>query len=156
MIDIDIPGLGRYTFHHLVLDVNGTIARDGRLLSGVEDRLKRLRDRLNVHLITADSHGAQDLIDQQLGLKATRIPTADQAQAKLAYIQALDPRTVVAIGNGANDMLMLERAAVGILVVGHEGASVEALRRADVVIGDIDEALELLIYPTRLIATLRR
>jgi soluble P-type ATPase len=63
---------------------------------------------------------------------------------------------VVAIGNGANDALMLEHAALGILVMGGEGAAVEALLRARVVVTDICEALDLLLFPKRLIATLRR
>ncbi|MBI3949476.1 MAG: ATPase P [Acidobacteria bacterium] len=156
MIEINIPGVGPCRFEHLVLDVNGTIARDGQLLSGVKERLDRLRERIEVHLITADTHGAQASIDQELRLTATRLPPTGQAQAKLAYIQQLVPQTVVAIGNGANDALMLEHAALGILVIGHEGAAVETLLRAKVVVTDIGEALELLLYPHRLIATLRR
>jgi P-type E1-E2 ATPase len=156
MIELNIPGVGEHQFQHLVLDVNGTIARDGRLLKGVEERLKRLRNQVEVHLITADTHGTQEAIDEQLDLTAVRIPPANEAQAKLAYIQRLGPATVVAIGNGANDALMLEHAAVGIVVIGHEGAAVDALLRASVVVTDIGEALDLLIYPKRLMATLRR
>jgi soluble P-type ATPase len=155
MIEIHIPGVGPYRFEHLVLDVNGTLARDGQLLSGVKEQLDRLRERIEVHLVTADTYGAQTSIDQQLGLTATRIPPIDQAPAKLAFIQQLGPETVVAIGNGANDALMLEHAALSILVIGKEGAAVEALLRAKVVVTDIGAALDLLIHPKRLIATLR-
>jgi P-type E1-E2 ATPase len=156
MIEIDSPGVGPCRFEHLVLDVNGTMARDGQLLSGVKERLDRLREQFETHLITADTHGTQATIDRQLGLTAIRIPPVNQAQAKLAFIQQLNPQTVVAIGNGANDALMLEHAALGILVMGGEGAAVEALLRARVVVTDICEALDLLLFPKRLIATLRR
>lgn len=156
MIEIHIPGVGPCRFEHMVLDVNGTIACDGRLLSGVKERLDRLGERIEVHVVTADTHGTQASIDQQLGLAATRIPPTDQAQAKLSLIQHLGPETVVAIGNGANDALMLEHAALGILVIGDEGAAVDALLRADVVVTDIGAALDLLLYPNRLIATWRR
>ena len=108
MIEIDIPGFARFHFAHLVLDVNGTIARDGQLLDGVAELLAQLQPKLAIHLITADTHGNQEIIDRQLSLKATRIPTQDQAEAKLNYIEGLGSDQVVAIGNGANDAAMLE------------------------------------------------
>jgi P-type E1-E2 ATPase len=156
MIEFKIPGVGQHRFLHLVLDVNGTLACDGRLLDGVQAQLNRLRDQIELHLITADTHGVKATIEGKLGLTAMLIPPVDQAQAKLAYIQQFNPQTVVAIGNGANDALMLEHAALGIAVIGPEGAAQEALRRASVVVTDIRVALDLLIYPKRLIATLRR
>jgi len=156
MIEINIPGFDRHRFQHLVVDVNGTLACDGRLLEGVQAKLDCLRDRIELHLITADTHGVKATVEGQLGLTANLIPPGHQAQAKLAYIQQLNPQTVVAIGNGANDALMLEHAALGIAVIGPEGAAQEALRGASVVVTDIRAALDLLIYPKRLMATLRR
>jgi soluble P-type ATPase len=156
MIDIDIPGVGRRKFQHLVLDVNGTLARDGQLLPGVAELLRSLGKLLAVHLVTADTHGAQEEIDQELGLKAFRIPKSDQVEAKSRFIQELNPEAVVAIGNGANDALMLERACLGIGVIGPEGAATKVLLHCDVVVGSIADALELLLRPKRLIGTLRR
>ena len=60
------------------------------------------------------------------------------------------------IGNGANDVLVLEGAALGIAVIGPEGASSAALRAADVVCASIVDALDLLLEPRALTATLRR
>ena len=80
----------------------------------------------------------------------------DQVKAKLNYIEGLGADKVVAIGNGANDAGMLEKAALGIFVIGPEGSAVETLLKADVVVQNIGAALELLIYSKRLIATLRR
>jgi soluble P-type ATPase len=62
---------------------------------------------------------------------------------------------VAAIGNGRNDQLMLAAAALGIAVVQEEGAAIESLSAADVVLPDIRSALDLLLFPKRLIATLR-
>jgi len=156
MIEIEIPGFKSCHFEHLVLDVNGTIAKDGLLLEGVRESLSELRPRLEIHLVTADTHASQGMIDKALSLTSFRIPAHDQAKAKLNYIERLDARKVAAIGNGANDAAMLERAALGILVLGPEGSAVEALLRADVIVPDIVSALELLRRPKRLIATLRR
>lgn len=60
------------------------------------------------------------------------------------------------VGNGANDVLALQAAALGIAVLGREGLSVVALRSADVVCGSIVDALDLLLDVEALIATLRR
>ncbi len=156
MIEIKIPGFAAFQFEHLVLDVNGTIAKDGQLIDGVPALLAELRARMHVHMITADTHGMQESIDAVLSLSAIRIPTDNQAQAKLDYVERLGAGKVAAIGNGANDAAMLERAALGIFVVGPEGSAVETLLKADVVAPNICSALELLIHPKRLIATLRR
>jgi soluble P-type ATPase len=156
MIKIEIPGFKIFQFEHMVLDVNGTIAKDGRLIAGVAGFFKALQPKLTIHLVTADTHGKQEIIDRTLGLRATRIPVRQQALAKLRYIEKLGASKVVAVGNGANDRAMLDKAGLGICIIGPEGAAVATLMKADVVVQDIRAALEMLIYPKRLIATLRR
>lgn len=156
MIEIEIPGLKRYRFEHLVLDVNGTIAKDGQLIEGVAELLKELQSGLRIHMVTADTHGLQKEIDRRLALEATCIPTQNQAEAKRRYVENLGAETVAAVGNGANDAVMLERAALGIAIVGPEGCATEALRKSDIVVPHIHAALEILLHPKRLIATLRR
>ena len=49
---------------------------------------------------------------------------------------------------------MLEAAALGVAVLQEEDAAVEALMAADVVVPHILAALNLLLWPQRLIATL--
>ena len=61
----------------------------------------------------------------------------------------------MAIGNGTNDVLMLEHCSLGIVVLGPEGTSGAALRAADVICRSIEEALDLLLSPQALVATLR-
>jgi P-type E1-E2 ATPase len=156
MIELNIPGRGNLRLSHLVLDVNGTLARDGRLLDKVAKPLAALRDRLSIHLLTADTYGKQEHIDQMLGLRATRIQRGDEGEQKALYVRGLGADSVVAIGQGANDAAMLKAAAIGIAVMGDEGLAVEALLSADVAAANIYDALNLLEYPTRLVATLRR
>jgi soluble P-type ATPase len=50
---------------------------------------------------------------------------------------------------------MLKVAALGMVVVQEEGAAIEALTSAHVALSDINTALDLLIHPLRLVATLR-
>ncbi|MGH2523382.1 MAG: HAD family hydrolase, partial [Anaerolineales bacterium] len=68
----------------------------------------------------------------------------------------LGAEKVVAIGQGANDAEMLKTAAIGITILGDEGLAVEALVSAVVVCHSIYDALNLLEFPTRLVATLRK
>ena len=156
MIELNIPGRGLIQLQHLVCDVNGTLAVDGQLLDGVKQRLSTLRDSLTLHLLTADTHGKQDIIDLQLGLKAVHIQPGNEAEQKENYVQKLGAGTIVAIGQGANDAAMLRRAALGICVLSPEGTAVETLKGADLVVANIYEALDILEKPLRIVATLRK
>ncbi len=156
MIEITIPGRGVIQLEHLVCDVNGTLAVDGQLIQGVSSLLKILRDRLQIHLLTADTHGKQNWIDKQLDLHAVRIKPGAEAEQKSAYIHQLGAEKVTAIGQGANDALMLKAASIGICLLSPEGTAVESLLSADIVVPDILTALELFEKPLRIVATLRK
>ncbi len=156
MLKIDIPGSIRLEISHLVLDYNGTIARDGDLLDGVAEMIQRLDARLTVHVLTADTHGT---VREKLGDLPCTIHVIDdgnQEQAKYEYIAGLGVGSVVAVGNGANDRRILKEAALGIGVIQAEGASLKAIQEASVVCTSIRDALNLLIKPARLRATLRK
>ncbi len=118
--------------------------------------LTTLRDRLELHLLTADTHGRQELIDRQLDLTAVRIQPGDEGRQKADYVRRLGAERVVAIGQGANDAAMLESAGIGLCVLSKEGTAIEALLAADLVVPDIYAALELIENPLRLVATLRK
>ena len=156
MIELSVPGRGALTLEHLVMDVNGTLALDGILLEGVARRIGALRSRLEVHLLTADTHGGQAVIDQLLNLRAVRIQPGDEAGQKEAYVRQLGAGRVAAIGQGANDARMLTAAALGICVLSVEGLAVETLHAADLLLPDILSALDLFERPLRLIASLRK
>jgi P-type E1-E2 ATPase len=156
MIELEIPGRGNLQLQHLVSDVNGTLAVDGRLLDGLPRRIRALKDRLAIHLLTADTHGRQAEIDAQLGLQAVRIGPGNESAQKADYVKRLGPEAVVAIGQGANDAEMLATAALGICILSTEGTAVEALLSADLLLPDIHTALDLLEKPIRLVASLRK
>ncbi len=156
MIELNIPGRGSLRLQHLVCDVNGTLAVDGQLTEGVSQKLSALRDCLSLHLLTADTHGKQDIIDQQLGIKSVRIHPGNESRQKTMYVENLGAGLCVAIGQGANDAGMLRAAALGICVLSPEGAAVETLQAADMLVGSIFDALEILEKPLRIITTLRK
>lgn len=156
MMEIYIPGRGVMQLDYLVSDVNGTLAVDGLLIEGVSERLQSLGRELEIHLLTADTHGRQDAIDAILGLTAKRIGAGGESAAKANYVMNLGASRVVALGQGANDAGMLEVAAIGICVLSPEGTSGEAIQAADIIAPGIHAALDLLFNPKRLMATLRR
>jgi len=155
MVKIDIPGFGQMVLSDMVLDYNGTLAVDGKLRSGVAEKLNVLAGQISVHVITADTFGsaASNLANVNCTLHV--LPPGNQAAAKQAYVNSFDAEHTVAIGNGRNDQLMLQTAAIGIAVLLNEGVSFEAARSANILVRDIGDALDLLLYPLRLKATLR-
>lgn len=155
MLDINIPGAQPLRLRHLILDYNGTLACDGSLLKGVAERLRILAKLLEIHIVTADTFGSVRTQVAHLPVHLAVIPPEKQAQAKAAYIDNLGPANSVAIGNGRNDALMLQQATLGIAVMQTEGAATAALLAAEVVTPGIIDALDLLLHPDRLKATLR-
>ncbi|MDP6776710.1 MAG: ATPase P [Candidatus Latescibacteria bacterium] len=140
---------------HLVLDFNGTLARDGRLLVGVRERLASLSKDLTIHVLTADTFGQARAELEGIPCKLSILPKDGQDVGKREYVEVMGADRTVAGGNGRNDRLMLEAAALGIAVILEEGAAAVTLAAADVVCGSICDALDLLRHPLRLVATLR-
>jgi soluble P-type ATPase len=155
MIDVEIPGGTNLRLSHLVLDYNGTLARDGELLDGLAEKMEDLALHVQLHVITADTHGTvgEKLAGLPCSLKI--IGPNEQDRQKDAYVRSLGEEKVVAIGNGRNDGLMLKTAALGIALVQEEGASIAAILQADIICTDILNAFDLLLKPGRLKATLR-
>jgi P-type E1-E2 ATPase len=143
------------TLEHLVLDVNGTIAAGGSLLPGVADALAALGGVLDVVAVTADTHKTASTLDAEAGITVRVIAPGGEGEQKRALLRELGAERTVAIGNGANDALMLAEAAVGIAVIGAEGAALDAIQAADVVVTDVLDAFALLADARRLVATLR-
>ena len=155
MSSIEIPNYKSLSIQHLVLDYNGTIAKDGILIENVKVLLQTLCQEFKVYVITADTFGS---VHQQLeGINVTVIVLSsdDHTQEKAAFIESLGAVHCAAIGNGNNDAKMLERAAVGIALLGDEGLCSTTFLKSDLVCKNIEDALELFIHKKRLIATLR-
>jgi len=156
MIELTIPGRGPLRLQHLVTDVNGTLAVDGVLIAGLTKCIGSLRDRLKIHMLTADTHGRQAAIDELLNLKATRVKPGGEAAKKAEFVRELGADTVVAIGQGANDAEMLKAAALGICVMSQEGLAVKTMVSADILVPDIFAAFDLIDKPLRIVASLRK
>ena len=156
MIEITIPGRGQYKFEHLLLDLNGTIALDGEIIVGVEERLQLLSQLLSISVVTADTQGSAQRVAESLRVKIHKIDAGKEEAQKLKLVQQLGKENTVSIGNGSNDTSMLRESALGICVLGREGASAKAQMNSDLLVTDICNALDLLLKPNRLVATLRK
>ena len=152
-IRIAIPGRRAVWLQRLVLDFTGTLSVDGRLLPGVAQRLRRLAQSVQIVVATADTFGT---VRQALAGVPAEIHLVSTGMDKARLVARLGASATAAIGNGRNDVAMLSRAALGIAVIGREGAARALLQEADAVTTDVRDALDLLLKPVRLTATLRR
>ena len=157
-LEIDLPCGVFYNLSNLILDLNGTLTLDNRFIDGVLPRLQKLSKILNVYLLTADTNQTADelakSIDHNIQIKKLESGRGDIQ--KLHFLEEIGRERTAAIGNGCNDSLMLKEAALGICVIGPEGAAVEALMASKVVFLNICDALDIFIKRNRMIATLRK
>ena len=149
---IPIPGADRLRLQHLLLDFNGTIAFDGRLIEGVAPRLSALADILVIEVLTGDTYGTAR---QALAGAAVRHRVVATGSDKTARARELLDAGVAAIGNGRNDVAMLRTVTLAVAVLGPEGAHAQALAAAHLVAPSIVAALDLFVHPQRLVAGLR-
>lgn len=152
---IEIPDYKTLELKYLVLDYNGTIALDGEISDGVKSRLHKLSKELEIYVLTADTHGTAREMCEGLPLEVHTFPTNGALEEKLEIVEKLGAEQCVAIGNGRNDKLMCRASALAIAVLEQEGMCGKLIGEADVCTRNIENALDLLIYPKRLIATLR-
>jgi soluble P-type ATPase len=157
MLQLVVPGANDLLLAHLVCDVNGTLAVDGQMSQSVSERLLQLTEHLQIHLVSADTHGTLAALAAHLQEAGGQVQMARVATGadKVDYVQRLGPETVVTIGNGINDVGMFALARLSIAVCGAEGLAVAALQAATLIVPTIEVALDLLLHPRRLTATLR-
>jgi P-type E1-E2 ATPase len=154
MISINVPGRDIIEIEHLVLDYNGTIAEDGRLIDGVSERLIQLKDTVEIHVLTADTYGTVRKQCEHLGVHVETFPRPNAAECKKEIVERLGKR-IMCVGNGFNDMQMFDLADLSVAVIEKEGMFAGLLTHADVLTTSINDALDLIIKPNRLRATLR-
>ncbi len=155
MFEIDIPGFGFVRLEHLVSDFTGTLSVDGKLLPGVREQLNKIAKFLKIHILTADTFGKARAELKGINCEMHILEGKDHDIQKEEYVKKLGAGSVVAFGNGNNDRKMLNAAKIGIAVCLNEGCSKDAIASADVFVISIIDALDLLLHPKRLKATLR-
>ena len=204
MIEIIIPGFKTLKLKNLVFDLNGTLATDGVIPEKVIQKLNKLKQFLNIFIITAGTHGKLDEISEKMGANLISITEIEEkweeyhslitespsksiivnkkgniifkeshllkaksplvikikpekgSEQKRDFVSKIGAENCVCIGNGSNDTLMFEECNLSIAVIGDEGLSTQALKNADIVVKDINDALDMLFNIKRIKATLRR
>lgn len=154
---IEIPGYKTLEIKNLVLDYNGTIALDGEIPRTVKERLCTLASDcgLEIYVLTADTHGTARKMCEGLPLTIMTFPGDSAMYEKQRIIRELGADVSMAVGNGRNDVLMCREAVLSAAVIGEEGAFSGLISETTVTVCSIEDALDLLIKPKRLIATLR-
>ncbi len=155
MFELDIPGFGFVKLEHLVSDFTGTLSVDGKLITGVRERLNRIADFLTIHILTADTFGRAREELRGINCGVHILTGEDHDIQKEEFIKRLGPDKVIAFGNGNNDRKMLRIARIGIAVILDEGCAVDAFSSSNIVVKSINDGLDLLLNPLRLKATLR-
>lgn len=155
MIRIEIPGRAApLEIAHVALDYNGTVAVAGRVLESVRARLPELLKRAKVHVLTADTYGTVRAQCEPLGVEVHAFPRAGAGDCKKEIVAGLKGG-VACFGNGFNDIPMFALADLSVAVLEGEGLCAALLPHADVLAATAADALDLLLKPDRLRATLR-
>jgi soluble P-type ATPase len=155
VIDVEIPGRSALRLSHAILDLNGTLAFDGAVGEGVVERLLRLRERLDLVIASADTTGTLASWGERLGIRTRRAADGADKVRVLEELRGSGAKAVAAFGNGMNDVPVLRRADLAVVVLGREGAAGAALSAADLVCLGPEDALDLLLQPLRLASGLR-
>ena len=152
---MEIPGSEFLELEHFVTDFSGTLSEDGALLPEIKDKLNELSGKLKIHVLTSDTFGRAKKELEGVNCTLHVLEGNGHTIQKEKYVINLGADKVVAFGNGNNDALMLMAARLGIAVCLREGCSKKAIEASQVLVKSPTDAIDLLLLPKRLIATLR-
>mgnify|MGYP006302951465 CR=1 FL=1 len=157
MLEINLDSGKKLNLKNLVLDYNGTIAFDGKIIKGVKEKIFTLSKKLDIYIVTADTFGTvrEEFKDDKINIEIIDDKYSG-TKYKEKFIKNLGRENTIAIGNGFNDNAMLDKAKISLVIVGKEGSAVKTVLNADIIITNIIDALDLLLHNNRLKATLRR
>jgi len=154
MITIQRPGQKPLEIEFILIDFEGTLASDRRVHPKAKDKINLLSKQTKIYILTK---GEKEVVEESLKRVKAEIyylTEGEASQRKLDLLRQLGATRTVAIGNGVDDIPMIEEAGLGICVIGKEGTSVEAMKKADVVVSNVLDALDFLLKPLRQKATL--
>ena len=100
MIKTQIPGWGELAIENLILDFNGTIAKDGRVLDGVKELLEKIHDQgVTIYIVTADTNGTVMEECAKLPVEVKIFDSDTVARDKRCLCQSLGCERTASIGN---------------------------------------------------------
>lgn len=149
----EIPGQNPFEIKTLILDLNGTLSVGGIIPEGVKERLDRIKELgFSVVFFTGNTRNDADELASALDIN-WRLAKNGEEKRNLALELGAD--TCASIGNGLIDLELTKVAKLGIVTLQAEGVHTKTFLEADIVVPTINDALDLFIDPSRLIATMR-
>lgn len=150
---IDIPGNGPLVIDTIILDLNGTLCVGGKLVPGVVERIQQLRQKCHLVLCSGDTRGDASHLADELAITFAKTASGQDKANEADKFQA---DTCAAIGNGLIDLQLIQRVKLGIVVLQGEGVHAKTFLAADIIVPNVNDALDLFLDEQRLIATLRK
>lgn len=154
MILIQRPGQEAIEINYILIDFEGTLASDGRVHPKAKDKINLLSKRTKIYIL---AKGEKEKIQETLRRVKAEIffvKEEESSSQKLELLLNLGPSRSIVIGNGMDDVRMMEEAGLSMAIIGKEGISGELIQTADLIFTDIIDALDFLLKPLRQKATL--
>jgi soluble P-type ATPase len=149
MIVIQRPGQEPLEIEFIVLTFEGTLATDQRVHPKAKDKINLLSKRAKVFVFTTGEKARVSAVLRNVKAEVVYLKEGEASHGKLDLLQQLGPARAVAIGNGMNDVGMIEHSGLGIAVMSREGTLSEVIGKADLVFMTILDALDFLLKPLR-------
>jgi soluble P-type ATPase len=154
MISIERTGQSNLEIECILIDFEGTLASDRRVHPKAKDKINLLSKRTKIYILTKEEKEYAEEVLKKVKAEIIYLTGGESSQKKLELLRQLGASRTVAIGNGVDDVPMIEEAGLGVCVLGKEGTFSEAMKKADVVFMNILDALDFLLKPLRQKATL--
>jgi len=156
MITMERPGQEPLRIEYILIDFEGTLAVDRRVDPKAKDKMNLLSRRTKIYVLAQGQDQVAEEVLKKVTVEVVHLKEGESSQGKLNLLNELGSQRTVAIGNGLDDVAMVENAGLGICVISREGTASEMLEKADLVVANILDALDFLLKPMRQQATLSR
>ena len=107
-VTLKIAGFGDRHIKTLLADYDGTLSCQGEVTEQIKERLARLAERIDIHILTADRKAKSNGCFGRLPVTIKILSGDDQDVQKRECLRGLVPANVAVFGNGNNDRLLLE------------------------------------------------
>lgn len=157
-IEVKIPWGEKYKIHHVVFDLNGTLANDGEIAGSTLERLEALGEQVKIYIITADTHNTAEELKEKIGdfAEVVVLKSDEHDLEKAIFVRSLGYRETITLGNGANDLKMVKEGILSFGVMEGEGMYAPLIGAVDILVHNIDHAMDMLLNPLRIVATIRK
>ena len=138
----------------IALDLNGTLAIGGIVKETTRKKIALLKKKgFKIFLISGDARGNASKIAEELGIQ---LFIAKNSREKLTAVKKIPSKNIVAIGNARIDLGMFKKAKLKIITLQAEGIHSSIILKADIIVPNINDALDLFIDEKRFLSTMKK